>query len=155
MGLEAEGRSRDEGLMRITALLLFVLLSACQKESGEVQEPAVSGGPELMTYVGHGRDRLCLDERAGRIGLISYGKDNANCSLRGTVTRAGPRLTIAPDGDETCRLTASMTGESLSIVAAETQCAFYCGPGASLSGSTFRRSGQAVPVTDLAGEPLC
>ena len=143
--------------MRMPIFLLPLLLAGCQQEpqQGPDEQQASVSAPAVRTYVGEGRDRLCLDERAGRVGLITYEKSDANCSLRGAVTRAGDSMTIVPDGDESCRVSASIAGDSLKVSEATPGCAYYCGPGASLPGKTFRRSGQAVPVNDLAGNPLC
>ena len=141
--------------MRALTILLCALLAACQQEAPEETERQVASPPAMATYVGQGRDRLCLDEQAGRVGLISYGSGDANCSLRGTVTGSGDRLTIMPDGDQSCRLSATASADTISIGGTGPSCAYYCGPGATLSARTFRRSGEALPVTDLAGDPLC
>lgn len=109
----------------------------------------------MQTYVGQGRDRLCLDQAGGRIGLITYGQGDANCSLRGAFSRQGQQVMIIPDGDESCRVSATLAGGQLRLGPITPQCSYYCGPGADLSGRQFRISGQPQRVNDLAGDPLC
>jgi hypothetical protein len=131
--------------MRI--LPLVVLLSACSPQA--TQEPA---GRSL--YVGEGRDRLC---RAGdRVGFITYGEGDANCSVRGRVDRAGEQLlAIFPDGDQDCRMELYEQGNSLRLGKVAATCAYYCGPDASFEGRAFTESSSASPAVDFAGDPLC
>ena len=139
------GLSGDEAGMRILALVL--LLSACSPEASE-------GPVERSLYAGGGRDRLC---RAGdRVGFITYGEGDANCSVRGRLDRAGEHLlTIVPDGDQDCRIELYEQGGSLRLGKVAAACAYYCGPGASFEGRAFAENASASAVTDFAGDPLC
>nr|WP_294169010.1 hypothetical protein [uncultured Sphingomonas sp.] len=146
--------------MRLPFLFLVsaLLLTACREQEApaanqsSVPAAAASG---LRTYAGQGRDRLCLDERANRAGLITYGQGDANCSLTGTLQLAGERLTIAPDGDESCRVAATLAGGQVTLGPRMPECAYYCGPTADYSGRSFQMGGGGGPITDLGGDPLC
>ncbi len=129
------------------ALPLVLLLSACSSQVPE--EPA---GHAL--YAGDGRDRLC---RAGeRVGFITYGEGDANCSVRGRAVRAGEQIrAIIPDGDGDCRIELQTQGETLRLGKVAPACAYYCGPGASFEGKTFTENASASPAADFAGDPLC
>ena len=131
--------------MRIPALVL--LLSACSPEAAEEHV-------ERTLYVGEGRDRLC---RAGdRVGFITYGEGDANCSVRGRVDRAGEQLlTVVPDGDQDCRIELYEQGGSLRLGKVAAACTYYCGPGASFEGRVFRKNSSASAAVDFAGDPLC
>ena len=75
---------------------VLLLLTACSPEA--TQPPA-----ERLLYSGAGRDRLCIAGQRG--GLIIYGKDDANCSVRGQVSRTGEQaLVLTPAGDADCRI---------------------------------------------------
>lgn len=114
--------------------------------------PATSSG--VAVYSGSGRNRLCLEE--GRAGLIVYAASgDANCSVRGTAETTGGGLVIRPDGDQSCRIEARASGESLTLGPVAPACAYYCGPGASYSGATFDAAAAPQPVSDVAGDQLC
>ena len=51
--------------------------------------------------------------------------------------------------------TALITGASSGIGEAAADCAYYCGPGASISGKAFTENASASPAVDFAGDPLC
>ena len=129
------------------AFPLILLLAACSPEAPE--RPV-----EPSLYAGEGRDRLC---RAGdRIGFITYGEDDANCSVRGRVNRAGEHLlSIVPSGDEDCRIELHEEGSSVRLGKRAAACAYYCGPDVSFEGRTFTESASASPAVDFAGDPLC
>jgi len=129
------------------ALPFVFLLSACSPQAPE--EPA-----KRSLFAGEGRDRLC---RAGdRVGFITYGEGDANCSVRGRVDRAGKQiLAIMPDGDGDCRVELREEGRTLRLGKVAAACAYYCGPGASFEGRTFAESASASPAVDFAGDPLC
>lgn len=143
--------------MRISIPLAALLLAAC----GEAQPqdnaaaPAASAAPAsaMTVYAGAGRDRLCLDRRAGRAGFIAYGAgSDVNCSVRGRLTDPN---TIRPDGDSSCAIRLSEDGGVIRLVGDGTACAYYCGPGASFDGARFQRDHNGPTATDLAGDPLC
>ena len=141
--------------MRCLLLLSVTLLSACNQDLGQQSGQDVEAGPQLAVYSGEGRDRLCLDERAGRIGFVTYGQGDNNCSIRASVSRKGKGLSIAPDGDQSCSISATVADGSVILGERSPACAYYCGPGATFAGKRFARLERAEPVTDFAGEPLC
>lgn len=140
--------------MRLFFLFAAILLTACQQAEERSAEPSPGRQP-IVTYAGIGRDRLCLDEGAGRIGLITYGQGDVNCSVRGGVTRSAGRLSISPDGDESCRIDATLAGARLTLGGMSPSCAYYCGPDASYADKSFGLSDNNERVVDLAGDPLC
>ena len=152
--------------MRFILAAGLLLLSACRQQpdasannlaepAGDLAasaEPASSGG--LTFFQAGGRNRMCLGE--GRAGFIVYAASgDANCSVRGSVQRNGPTLSIAPEGDAACRIEAREDGTALRLDPVTPACAYYCGPGASYAGTSFNAMPGPVPVTDLAGDPLC
>lgn len=138
------------------ALTLVACGTAAEEPAGQpVEENASAAAAGPSTFTGPGRDRLCLDERSGRAGFITYGSDNRNCSVIGAVQRNGSQLTITPEGDQTCRIEATLTGGEMRLGQVAESCAYYCAPGASFAGKSFRRSDGGERVTDLAGDPLC
>ena len=146
--------------MRIAHLAAAFLLTGCGRgdqpaaaeQSTEAQARAAT---TLATYAGEGRNRLCLDERAGRAAFITYGQGDTNCTVQASVQRAGSAATLIPDGDETCRIELTTAGGTLRLGPASPACAYYCGPSASFANAEFRRTPQPQPVTDVAGDPLC
>lgn len=146
--------------MRIAFLAAAALLVGCSRgdqpaaaeQSTETQTPAAA---TLTTYAGEGRNRLCLDERAGRAAFITYGQGDTNCTVQASVQRNGAAATLIPDGDETCRIELATADDTLRLGPASPACAYYCGPNASFANAEFRRTPQPQPVTDLAGDPLC
>ncbi len=130
------------------AVPILLMLAACSPEAPE-ERPA-----EIALYAGEGRDRLCI---AGeRIGFITYGKNDANCSVRGRMDRSGgKKLEIVPDGDEDCTLELEEQGNMLRISRQTESCAYYCGPGAAYGGRSFIRNPSASPAVDFAGDALC
>lgn len=145
--------------MRSVVLLLCTLLASCgtgespAPGNDEAEAAAARAGP--VTYAGSDRDRLCLDERSGRAGFITYGAGAANCAVSGTLQRTGATGTMIPDGDETCRIDLQIAGAEVRVGSVSPACAYYCGPSASYSGKRFQRMGTSDPVTDLGGTPLC
>lgn len=132
---------------RILVVLLLLAAPACTPEPQEVAESWRSG-----------RDGLCLVGKPGalRAGVIAYGPSDANCSLAGSATRSGERLTITPRGDPGCRIEVSLEGDKAHLGPLTQACAYYCGPGADFSGRTLGRSTEPVGrTTDFAGDPLC
>jgi hypothetical protein len=145
--------------MRLHLFLLALLLTACREQDvpTAANQPTNADAADnaVQIFAGQGRDRLCLDERGGRAGLITYGQGDANCSIQGAVQQAGPRITVAPDGDESCRVAGTIAGTQVTLGPLTPECAYYCGPTADYSGRSFTAADNAGPVTDLAGDPLC
>ena len=136
-------------------LPLAVLLSAC------AAEPA-RDLPEPGHYAGDGRDRLCIaamEPEVLRGGVIAFGRGDVNCSAAGAIEGAGTSLALVPKGEsnsaDDCRIPLFVEGATLRFGELPAACAYYCGPGATLSGKRFRRTDAGSGVTDLAGDPLC
>lgn len=131
--------------MRI--LPAFLLLTACSPEAPELAE-------ERTLYAGQGRDRLCI--AGDRVGFITYGSGDTNCSMQGRISQAGEHLfTIRPLGDADCRIDLIKDSGSVRLGKMASACAYYCGPGADYAGKAFAKSGTASPAVDFAGDPLC
>lgn len=142
----------------------MLLASACRQPTSEnlaSPEEQGEGKPaQTTTYAGIDRDRLCLESGTSRIGLITYARTgDTNCTIRGQlqVGQGGAASLIIPDGDQSCRIpfVRRDQGRTIEIGAASSACAYYCGPTASFAGRTFQDTPQQVPVTDIAGDPLC
>ena len=109
----------------------------------------------LTIFAGAGRNRLCLDEGAGRAAFITYGEGDANCTVQGAVQQTAGTSVLVPDGDTTCRIDLTLSGDMVRLGQASAACAYYCGPRSSFAGAEFRRSVTQQPVADHAGDPLC
>ena len=137
-------------------LPLALLLAACsgQSEQKPAQRQAGTG-----TFAGEGRDRYCI-KRSGddwRVGIVTYGPGNMNCTLKGKVVEAlNHDSLVEATGDKACRFQVTAEGDSLRLPQKlPAACDYYCGPGASLSGKTFKLDPSASPTVDFAGDPLC
>lgn len=145
--------------MRSAPAFLILALVACAPDSGTAEEQAASttepaAASGLSIFAGAGRDRFCLDPRAGRAGFITYGDGDANCSVRASVQQTGDRIAITPDGDQSCRIDGVLAGTQIRLGEVGPGCDYYCGPGADFAGRIFERSAGGT-ATDLAGDPLC
>ena len=141
--------------MRTLFVVPLALLTACQQEAEPPAEARPEARQQVMTYAGVGRDRLCLDEGGRRIGFITYGEGDENCSVRAAVGRDGERLSIVPDGDESCRIDATIGAGRVVLGPVSPSCTYYCGPDVSFAGKSFQQLPEPEPVGDLAGDPLC
>src|SRR5262245_8637717 len=133
-------------------LPMVLLLAACSPDNSAEFAGVYGSGP---------RDRICLtggDDNLG-IGLIAYGKGQANCSFKGRAAyiegTVGPLLEVHPQGDTRCEFHIDLTKPDLVVTPNGPACDYYCGPGASLEGKAFSKLEKPEPVEDLAGEPLC
>jgi hypothetical protein len=144
-------------MVRIVLALSALLLGACSQKAEAPSSPEGENAVASVgtaTFAGSGRDRLCLAD-GGRGAFITFGEGNANCSVRGQVDGSGERLTLAPEGDLTCRIDIVRNGDDVRLGEVGGACNYYCGPKASFAGKTFKRMPNAEPVTDIAGDPLC
>ena len=134
------------------------LLAAC---SDQAPAPSIAG-----MFAGEGRNALCIAGSASqqRAGFITYGQGGNNCSARGRVEADGEGWALVPsgEGEGECRIPLSVDGDSISLGSGDSSCAYYCGPGATFAGKSFRRvdpaDGVAAarnPMVDFAGDPLC
>ena len=131
-------------------LPLALLLAACSQQP---VEPSLATG----TFAGGGRDRLCIAGEAGnyRAGVIAFGEGNVNCSASGRVVSEDGQFALVPRGEGACRIPLAIEGNVIRIGEVPAACAYYCGPGAQLSGKTYNRADMGAAVVDLAGDPLC
>jgi hypothetical protein len=131
-------------------LLPALLLAACSQPPAE---PSLATG----TFAGEGRDRLCLAGEPGnyRGGLIAFGESDVNCSASGRIEINGDQLALIPRGEGDCRIPLTLDGNTVRVGQVPAACAYYCGPGATMAGTSFNRSDMGAAVTDLAGDPLC
>jgi hypothetical protein len=109
------------------------------------------------------RSQLCiLDKGTGnaQFGIIAWGEGANNCMGAGSAVRRGERLTLTMSGDQSCALDATIRGGAVTLPAAmPAGCAYYCGAGASLKGTTLSKVGStaadAMRAKDIVGESLC
>lgn len=131
-------------------LPLTMLLAACSQQPSE---PLLTTG----TFAGDGRDRLCLAGEPGqyRSGLIAYGPGNVNCSAAGRLEGSGTGWVLVPKGEGECRIPLVIEENAVRVGQASAACAYYCGPGAAMTGKTYNRTDMGAKAVDLAGDPLC
>lgn len=160
--------------MRAATPILCLLLAACgtggegeQTAAPEAREAAVQTAELTGLYEGEGagerRDRLCMLARGSgmtRFGIVTWGPEGRNCSGAGSAVRQGDVLRLAMAGDEECAIEARIEDRQVTLPAALPQgCDYYCGPGATLAGKRFEKTGgtaqDAMRATDLVGDPLC
>jgi hypothetical protein len=139
--------------MRVV-FLPILLLAACSTES-ETETEAPS---RIGIHAGPGRDRMCIARsgEAWRVGIVTYGEGDNNCTFRGKVVVAEHGMLVEALGDPDCRLLIEKEGETSRIgVPTPEACEYYCGPSATLSGRSFTHAPNASPAIDFAGDPLC
>jgi hypothetical protein len=114
--------------------------------------------PPIGTFAAGPRDRLCIDGHGDspRAAMIVYGNNtDSNCSVAGGFYGEDPNWYLHPDGDQDCRIQFRMSADGLRAQAVEKACSYYCGPGATWKGASFRQiSDKPAPVKDLAGDIL-
>ena len=148
------------------ALLLLIALAGCRGGGGGGDSSADAETGLTGLYEGGDgtrRNQMCLVERDGatRFGLIVWAREgNASCTGKGRATRDGGRLSLAMQGDESCVIEARAEGSRVTLPSTlPPGCAYYCGPGVEMGGSTFDRVGEsdedALRAVDLVGDPLC
>ena len=160
--------------MRQAIFLLASLLAACGGGGGNetAQTGRSDSGPAVQTenltglYEARGEGRqgsaICMIAREpenASFGLV-IATPSGSCSGSGEASRTGERLRLTMAGEGDCAIDAQVEGTEVSFPAAVPGgCAYYCGPGASLAGERFEKSGgtiaEAMRATDLAGDPLC
>ncbi|WP_293943230.1 hypothetical protein [Sphingomonas sp.] len=132
------------------SLLIAVMLSACSAKE--------QAGPAPGTFAGAGRDRLCIagEGELLRAGLITYAaQGDANCSMAGKLERKGEAWVLIPRGEGECQLALTVDQSGARIASVPGACSYYCGPGASLAGRSFKRDSKAAQAIDFAGSKLC
>lgn len=161
--------------MRQTILLPALAFAAACGTGGDGNETGAPGAREAAVqtaeltglYEGAGegdrRDRICMVARGSgntRFGIVTWGPEDRNCSGAGEAVRDGNVLRLSMAGDEECVIDAAIDGTTVTLPATPPQgCAYYCGPGESLAGKAFEKTGgtaeDALRATDLVGDPLC
>ncbi len=156
--------------MRQAILLLTPLLAACGGGGGEtgerdsrgaVQTAELTGLYEARGQGGQG-DRMCMvsePSAAAGFGIVIEGP-NGSCGGAGEAVLANDRLRLVMTGDEQCVIEARVEGTQVAFPSTVPEgCAYYCAPGATLSGARFEKTGgtaeDAMRALDLAGDPLC
>lgn len=136
--------------MRQLIPLGLLLLAACSEQPAA---PSLSTG----TFAGQGRDRLCIGGEPGayRAGLIAFGEGEANCSAGGRIEGEGGQFVLIPRGEGPCRIPLTIEGGTVRVGEVPAACAYYCGPGATMSGKSYNRADMGAKAVDLAGDPLC
>ena len=131
-------------------LPLLILLAGCSAKPDDA-------GPPGGSFSGGGRDRLCIAHREGgvRAGIITYGAGDSNCSVAGTLARAGAGWQLTPQGERACRIGLSVAGDAVGVTSVPGACSYYCAPGATLAGKRFKRDATAAIVSDFGGEAIC
>ena len=131
-------------------LPVLILLAGCSAKPDDV-------GPPSGSFSGGGRDRLCIAHIEGgvRAGIITYGAGDSNCSVAGTLARAEAGWQLTPQGEGACKIALSINGDAVGVTSVPASCAYYCAPGATLTGKTFKRDAKPGIVSDFGGEPLC
>ena len=137
--------------MRPLLLFAALLSGACSRE--QAAAPEVPKG----VFAGAGRNAVCIsvEGSALRAGVIAYGEGELNCSASGRLEVANGAPALVPSGESECRFPLAFAGETVTIAAMPAGCAYYCAPGATLAGRSFKRSPDAKRATDFAGDPLC
>jgi hypothetical protein len=97
---------------------------------------------------------------AASFGIVTEAPNGGSCGGAGEAVREGNVLRLAMAGDEECAIEAQIEGTQVTLPASLPEgCAYYCGPGATLAGIAFEKTGgtveDAMRTTDLAGDPLC
>ena len=146
-------------------LLLLIALAGCRGASDGNSGGSAESGPTGLYEVGEGsrRNQMCLVERhdATRFGLVVWAREgNASCTGTGRASRDGGRLSLAMQGDDSCVIEARVEGSRVTLPSTlPPGCAYYCGPGVEMAGSTFDQAGEteddARRAVDLVGDPLC
>ena len=131
-------------------LPLLILIAGCSAKPDDA-------GPPSGSFSGGGRDRLCIAHREGgvRAGIITYGAGDSNCSVTGTLARAGAGWQLTPQGEGACKIALSIDGAAVGVTSVAASCSYYCAPGATLTGKTFKRDATAGIVSDFGGEAIC
>lgn len=158
--------------MKWAILLLIPLLAGCGRSDGdetagrESREPvqtAVLTG--LYEAAGKGEQRAQMCMISDPTGVVSFGiateePDGDSCGAAGEAVRQADLLRLTMGGDEECVIEARIAGTQVTLPPSVPEgCAYYCGPGASLAGTVFEKTGgtaeDAMRALDLAGDPLC
>ena len=162
-------------MKRLLCLGLVLLAAGCgragDREAGETVEPVETPAPLVQTTTITGlyesgpeaqRSQLCIVEDGtgvARFGLVLR-TAGGNCSGAGTAERREAVLRLAMAGDSACPIEAATAGARVDFPRSlPSGCAYYCAPGAAMTGARFDKTGgtrdDAMRARDLVGDPLC
>jgi hypothetical protein len=160
--------------MKLAILLLIPLLAGCGRGDGDDAAAPDSGEPVQIADLtglyearaeGEQRSRMCMISDPSGSGPVSFGivtetPGGGSCSGAGEALGEGRLLRLTMGGDEECVIEAQISGTQVTFpLGLPEGCAYYCGPGATLAGATFEKTGgtaqDAMRAIDLAGDPLC
>lgn len=158
----------------LAAFSLSLIAAACgtggagnETEAPDARKAGVQTAELTGLYEGAGegerRDRICVIDRGtgiARFGIVTWAEAGVNCSGEGEAVREGEALRLTMAGDEECTIEARIENGTVTLPPAIPEgCAYYCGPGATLAGKAFEKTGgtaeDAMRATDLVGDPLC
>jgi hypothetical protein len=140
--------------MKLLTALPLLLVAACSEQS---DPPALKPG----TYLGSARDALCIvgEKAPQKFAFIAFAaQGDTNCAAEGRVERRGEAWVLVPNGEGECQMPLGSDAGALRLGPAPPACAYYCGPGASLSGQLFRWTDtQDLPTVanPLAHDGVC
>ena len=157
---------------RIGMLLLAASLAGCgenRRNRAAEDHPAKPvqtinlTGSYVAKAKGAQHARMCvIVDRSGEasFGIVSENAKGGSCAGAGVIAQQGNSLSLRMAGEESCVIQADIKGTRVKLSQSPPQqCAYYCSPGATLSGIIFEKiegtAGAAMRVTDLAGDPLC
>ena len=158
--------------MKQAILILIPLLAGCGRGDGgetaarqPVERVQMTDLTGLYEAGGEGaqRGRMCMSSSSSggtAFGIVTETPGGGSCGGAGAAVREGDVLRLTMAGDEACEIEARIEGMKVIFPAAlGPGCAYYCGPGATLAGAIFNKTGgtaeDAMRATDLAGDPLC
>lgn len=167
--------------MKAAILLLIPLLAGCGRGDGDEGagrdsrvEAARRGSAQpaqtadltgLYEARGQGerRARMCMiSDPSGPVsfGIVTEAPGGGSCGGAGEAVRQGKLLRLTMTGDEECVIETQIAGTQVTFPGTLAEgCAYYCGPGATLAGAAFEKTGgtaqDAMRAIDLAGDPLC
>jgi hypothetical protein len=156
--------------MRQAILLLTLLATACggggDETAGGDTRAAVQTTDLTGLYEGAGegeqRHRMCMisDPSGGAEFGVVVETPTGSCSGAGRAVRSENALRLTMAGGEVCGIEARLEGTRVTFPSTVFErCAYYCAPGATLSGAMFDKTGgtdqDAMRASDLAGDPLC
>lgn len=154
-------------------LFLIPLLVGCGKGDGaDPAGGAESPGPVQVAdltglYEARGQDgkhaRMCMvtgSSREASFGIVIETPNGGSCGGAGEAVRNGNVVRLTMAGDEACAIEARIEGRKVTLPSSLPEsCGYYCGPGETLAGATFEKTGgtadDAKRALDLAGDPLC
>jgi hypothetical protein len=118
------------------------------------------------TYVGSGRNGLCIDAPIGSRDLYAsietYSGHGGSCSLDAGVHVAGDEVRMTARDNPSCQFDAQIVGGAVTLPKQlPAACAHYCSGGAKMEGASFQYSDEAThkemhgTIRDPSGQSVC